>query len=113
MTEIAYRAESGVLSLTVDGHAGFSEYGRDIVCASVSILAYTLGAAVLDAHSCGLLRSEPIANLSSGRARIVCVPFSEEYGRIRSYYELIVRGYEMLCARYHDNVSLISVPERV
>ena len=33
-------------ALTVRGHAGFSRYGSDIVCAAASMLAFTLAAAM-------------------------------------------------------------------
>lgn len=113
MIDVVYKAECGVLSLSLDGHAGAAEFGQDIICAAASMLAYTLAAAVSDADKQGKLRGEPIIALSGGHARIVCVPFPDECDRMRSYYELIVRGYEMLCARYPDNVSLISASERV
>ena len=34
------------LALTVSGHAGFDEVGRDIVCAAVTAIEYTLIAAM-------------------------------------------------------------------
>ena len=36
-------------ALTVRGHAGFSRYGSDIVCAAASMLAFTLAAAMEEA----------------------------------------------------------------
>ena len=36
-------------ALTVRGHAGFSRYGSDIVCAAASMLAFTLAAALVEA----------------------------------------------------------------
>ena len=34
------------LSLVVDGHANYAEHGRDIVCASISVLFQTLAGAL-------------------------------------------------------------------
>ena len=42
-------------ALTVRGHAGFSRYGSDIVCAAASMLAFTLAAAI---EETGLQRLE-------------------------------------------------------
>ncbi len=39
-------------ALTVRGHAGFSRYGSDIVCAAASMLAFTLAAAMEEARDC-------------------------------------------------------------
>ena len=36
----------GRTALTVRGHAGFSRYGSDIVCAAASMLAFALAEAV-------------------------------------------------------------------
>ena len=36
----------GKTALTVRGHAGFSRYGSDIVCAAASMLAFALAEAV-------------------------------------------------------------------
>ena len=38
---ITIRFNDDDLSIRTDGHAGFAEKGRDIVCAAVSILLYT------------------------------------------------------------------------
>ncbi|MFI3174547.1 MAG: ribosomal-processing cysteine protease Prp [Bacillota bacterium] len=46
ITAIIYRSNpiygSGICAVEVSGHAGFGEEGRDIVCASVSVLVITL-----------------------------------------------------------------------
>ena len=36
------RASCGGAHLTVRGHAGYGEYGKDIVCAAASALVYAL-----------------------------------------------------------------------
>lgn len=36
------RSNEGERELTIQGHAGFSEHGNDIVCAGASAIAYTL-----------------------------------------------------------------------
>jgi len=42
------KIESSRGKVTVTGHAGYDEKGRDIVCSAVSILLYTLVAALDD-----------------------------------------------------------------
>ena len=51
MIEIVY--DRMRLRLTADGHAGFAEAGQDIVCAAVTILVYTLAAAVGNMDAAG------------------------------------------------------------
>ena len=55
MIEIVY--DRMRLRLTADGHAGFAEAGQDIVCAAVTILVYTLAAAVGNMDAAGQARS--------------------------------------------------------
>lgn len=50
MTEITF--DNGVF--TAKGHANYAEHGKDIVCASISMMAYTM-AASLDGNSARLL----------------------------------------------------------
>ena len=42
MTKIFYREYYDRYLLIVEGHSGFGEKGKDIVCSAVSILVYTL-----------------------------------------------------------------------
>lgn len=41
MTQITITSTQKKYRLSIEGHAGYAEAGRDIVCAAVSILAYT------------------------------------------------------------------------
>ena len=42
MIRINYCREEDRHRLTVDGHAGYAEHGRDIVCAGVSAISFAL-----------------------------------------------------------------------
>lgn len=42
MTSIRYEKAEGQLSLAIEGHAGYDQEGKDIVCAGISAIAYTL-----------------------------------------------------------------------
>ena len=114
MMNVTYKERAGVLSLMLEGHAGAAEYGHDLVCASASILAYTLAAGIANADERGILRTEPILALSPGDARIVCVPFPEAYGEVHAMYELILGGIRLLSSQYPANVKFIfdAMPER-
>lgn len=114
MITVVYIERAGSLSLVINGHAGTAEHGHDIVCASASMLAYTLAAGVSEVSECGKLRNDPIITLSPGFARVVCLPFPENEGEVRSMYDLILGGYRLLSSRYPDNVKFIydATPER-
>lgn len=42
MTKITYEKRGGLHRLTIEGHAGFAEMGKDVVCAGVSAIAFAL-----------------------------------------------------------------------
>lgn len=49
MTRIASRWDGPVWHLAVDGHAGYDDGGRDIVCSAISMLCCALAASLSDA----------------------------------------------------------------
>lgn len=42
MIRVYYARGEGEHELTINGHAGYAEYGKDIVCAGVSAITYAL-----------------------------------------------------------------------
>jgi len=42
MTKIEWDLKNGFFELSIVGHAGYGEYGKDIVCSAVSILSFSL-----------------------------------------------------------------------
>lgn len=82
------------LILTVKGHAGYGEYGKDIVCAAVSTLVSTL-ACYLTNSKTALLR------------------FEEGYGELRSsdkkdheFFFFVFEGIKRISELYPKNVSV-------
>ncbi len=74
--------------LEVRGHAGYSEPGKDIVCAAVSILIYTF----VELNQAVVLTDVPdsmIVDTSNADTRFIS------------------KGFELLQEQYPDNVKLI------
>ena len=90
-------------SLRVEGHAGQAIIGEDLVCASASILAYTIAQIIKGMEHHGDLVETPTLNLESGDATIVCRAkddylFSElmqDFFVIRTGYALLERNYPL------------------
>ena len=74
-------------ALTVRGHAGFSRYGSDIVCAAASMLAFTLAAAMEEA---GLQRAPEIES-ACGSFRIAVRPREGERALVEAVFAAIHR----------------------
>ena len=105
MVKVTFTEMGNTLSLRIEGHAEYAEHGRDIVCASCSILAYTVAKIVKDAFGNGELESSPIVNLDSGGALILCSPNNDKYAEIRHAYEVVQEGYALLAENYPQYVE--------
>ena len=95
------------LRLKVIGHAGQAEAGQDIVCASTSILTYTVAQIVKDMGVTGRLKNEPVIDLKDGCATITCVcKDNESYYEALSAYNVANVGYSLLAHNYPQYVEL-------
>jgi uncharacterized protein YsxB (DUF464 family) len=98
-------AESGQkLALWLEGHAGYAEQGKDIVCASASILAYTLAS---------IVESFPIdyaISLDEGDSVIECECRDREtFISVKNAYNYTKVGYALLQQSYPQYVSLLDL----
>ena len=94
--------ESGEkLSLRIEGHAEYAEHGKDIVCASASILACTLATMI---ESFGIKSN---INLEIGDTTIECEcnehPMMDV---IRDAFNFANWGYTLLAQNYPQYVRL-------
>lgn len=104
MITARYTTEDGKYTLTVEGHAGYDEPGKDIVCAGVSALVYAL---------LGWLEDHPedteyVDMSMEDGASVSCV--GDE--RVGAVFEAIFTGIEMIACRYPDHVSAIGGDSR-
>lgn len=98
------------LSLEVKGHAGQAEIGKDIICASASILLYTVAQEVMDMTRKGEVLS--VTNINEGDSTVSCKCKTEEaYSEaIRVFYFGMV-GYQLLAHNYPQFVEYKIVGE--
>lgn len=106
MLKVSFEKDEMELTLKIEGHAGQAEKGHDIVCASCSILAYTVAQLVKNAEELGDLQEPPIVKLESGDALISCIPTKEVYTTILSVYMFAEVGYKLLAHSYPRFVEL-------
>lgn len=106
MVKVTFEEKDNKLTLTLKGHAGQAEIGKDIVCASCSILAYTVAQFVGEANYQGDLKSVPILNLASGDTVISCEPSEEIIHEMRNIYRFAEMGYHLLVYNYPQYVEL-------
>lgn len=99
---------SGSITLKLTGHAGAAEKGQDIVCASASILAYTVAQTMEYMHAEGGLRKKPRIEFSDGNATIVAKPKEDSYAEALHTFFVAQVGYSLLAHNYPQYVELKS-----
>ena len=103
MITVTYTESSKKLSLRVEGHAGYAEHGKDIICASASILAYTL-AYIVDSFD----DVKSVIDLTSGDTTIECECNDiETYVKVLDIFHYTKTGYALLEHSYPQYVRLM------
>ena len=90
--------------LTVTGHANSAEPGHDLVCASASMLAYTLAANVANMADNGQVR-QPIIENSEGNMEISCNPRHNLKNSVTLVFDSICVGFELLAHDYPEYIT--------
>ena len=107
MIEVTFTETPQKLSLRLEGHAGYAEHGKDIVCASATILAYTVAQYVKYEDEQGTLKVPAVIKLESGDAEVSCEPKEEILKWLWDAYQFAKMGYLLLAKEYPKYVRLI------
>ena len=100
------QTDKGTLVFTCEGHAGQAEKGQDIVCASASMLAYTLAQNIIFSQDKGKFKGNPRVMLKDGDAHISCRPKKDELAEIMHTFFVVQVGYSLLAHNYPQYVEL-------
>lgn len=112
MIKIKFRTHDATryLRLTVEGHAGAGDKGQDVVCASASILAYTVAQVIRTMEHHGDLQGAPCIELNEGNASIILRCKNDDiYAEARHTFLVAKTGYELLAHNYPQHVEIKSV----
>lgn len=102
MIQVVYHRNFHRLSIT--GHAGAAEPGYDLVCASASMLAYTLAANVANMADNGQVR-EPVMKMNEGDTEIRCNPRHNLKASVTLVFDSVCVGFELLAHDYPQYIS--------
>ncbi len=91
--------------ITIEGHAEYNP-GLDIVCSAVSMLSFTLLQALKNEHENGNLRYF-FMHHDSGNVHIVADTKKLFCERLQTIINTIFLGFELLAAKYPENVELL------
>lgn len=102
MTNITVEKNGDRHILHIEGHAGYSTHGNDIVCAAVSILGYTWINELLVLEERKQVKNV-VYEEDNGK---LFVEFSGGDNAVNTAYETILTGFEALQQNYPENISL-------
>jgi len=105
MTTVHTSNYKGTTFLSILGHAGYAEEGKDIVCASVSILTYTLVKCLENEESKGHLK-DYYSVLNSGNADIMFEPCYLCNNPSITMFETVMEGFKLLAETYPTYVTI-------
>ena len=103
MINVKYDREN--LILKMKGHANAGKKGEDIICASASMLAYTLAQNIKYLENAGVAKDVNII-LEDGCALISCSPVDEKE-TLLCVYDTITTGFALLYNNYPNNLKFI------
>lgn len=95
------------LTLKTVGHAGYDDYGRDIICAAVSILVFSFASTVKGLHGSKDVSRIHELRLDSGNAFIDFTARNRTtYAECLKYLFTALTGFDLLAQKYPDNVRM-------
>lgn len=103
--------DNKTLSLNVKGHSGLDNTGKDIICACVTILVYTLAQAIKDIKAQDGLEGKVFIKLDSGDAEIICTSKKETYSEVLHTFFIVQTGFNLLAHNYPKYVKLKMIGE--
>lgn len=101
MTMITYDQQR--MMIKAEGHAGYAEYGKDIVCAGVSALMQTLRPALLER---GIRNTMHMITTGESRIEVKAEPESEQRYPCLVVFETVLAGLKEIARAYPDYVSI-------
>ena len=101
-----YNKDTGTISLRMKGHAGQAEKGHDLVCASASILAYTVAKYVEYVDDADGMMVEPHIEMDEGYTLIVANPTEEYIAEVLNAFFVAEVGFSLLEQNYPQYVEV-------
>lgn len=105
-SKFEYSPDIGFLSMTVKGHAGFAELGKDPVCAGASTLAMTVAQCIECMHEDGKLQKKPTVLIRNGRITVTAKPKPEYFAEAFHVFYIGEVGMQLLSESYPENASI-------
>lgn len=100
------KRDNGSIHMTIRGHAKTAPSGQDLVCASATMLAYTVAQAVQFMFEQGKLKRKPKIDIKEGDATVIATPMDDEYAEALHTFYVAQCGAHVLAHNYPQHVKL-------
>lgn len=98
--------DNGSIHMKVKGHSNTAPKGADLVCASATMLVYTVGQAVTFMYEQGQLEEKPHIKIREGKAVVVAKPKEDYLAEALHTFWVAQCGAHTLASNYPEAVSL-------
>lgn len=98
--------EKGTIHMKVMGHADTAPKGADLVCASATMLVYTVAQALVFMYEQGQLKEKPRIKIREGKAAVTAKPGEEFFAEVLHTFWVAQCGAHILASNYPEAVSL-------
>ena len=106
MLFVEFKTDGKRISFSAKGHAGAAPKGYDLICASASMLAYTLAGVMRRMNEESSLHEKADMLLEEGNSHIKAKPVEGRYNECMHAFYVIQTGYELLAKSYPKYVKL-------
>lgn len=100
------KPSQGSIHMTIKGHAGAAPKGEDLICASATMLAYTVAQAVQFMYEHDKLKKKPEIRIKDGEATIIATPTEDGYAEALHTFWVAQCGAHVLAHNYPSYVTL-------
>ena len=98
--------DKGSIHMKVKGHADTAPKGADLICASATMLVYTVGQAMMFMYEQGQLEEKPHIKIREGKAIVVARPKEDFLAETLHAFWVAQCGAHTLACNYPEAVSL-------
>ena len=97
--------DNHIACMKVKGHARTAPNGADLICASASMLVYTLAQAMVFMYEHGCLEKRPKIRIQEGNASVSVIFKEEYYAEVLHAFWVVQSGAYVLAKNYPLAVS--------
>ena len=100
------KPSQGSIHMKLQGHSDSAPKGEDLICASATMMAYTVAQAVQFLYENDKLQMKPKIAIKDGEATIIATPKEDAYAEVLHTFWVAQCGIHVLAHNYPSHVTL-------